>query len=108
MVRHIVYSDQLVFPRRDDPSDVFLQFIVMRRLNQRLPAFDCEDDVDVNLAVGVGHKGKMSLLTELGNSICLAILQRCRPWPGLGNSITKAKMQRTIRRTALAVASNSS
>ena len=87
MVRHVVYGDQLILSSGDNASDVLLEFIVTRRLNQRLPAFDCEDDVDINLGVGVGHGKKMPLLTELWNSIWLAILQRCRPWPGLGISL---------------------
>ena len=39
----------------------------MFRLDEVLPAFDSEHDVDVNLCVGVGHVRKMPLLTELGN-----------------------------------------
>ena len=84
MVRHVVYGDQLILPGGDNASDVLLEFIVIFWIDQRLPAFDCEDDVDVNLGVGVGHGKKVPLLTELGNSIWLMVLQRYRPWPGLG------------------------
>jgi len=69
MVRHIIYGNQFLPLRRDDARDVFLQFVVMFGLNEILPAFDGEHDVDVNLRVGVGHGRKMPLLTELENLI---------------------------------------
>ena len=39
-------------------------------LDEALPAFSGEYNVDVNLRVGVGHVPKMPLLTELGKLFC--------------------------------------
>ena len=78
MVRHVVYRNQLVLLGGDDAGDVFLQLVVAFRRDEALPAFDGEDDLDVDLRVGVGHARKMPLLTELGSSFAL-VLQRCRP-----------------------------
>ena len=46
MVRHIVSGDHFLFFSRDDASDEFLQFIVVFRLDEILPALDGKDDVD--------------------------------------------------------------
>src|ERR1019366_6671584 len=39
----------------------------MLRLDEALPAFDGEHNMEINLRVGVGHAPKMPLLTELEN-----------------------------------------
>ena len=85
MIRHIVDRNQLLLLSGDDAGDVFLQFVVVFRLDEALPAFNGEHDVDVNLHVGVGHAQKMPLLTELENQFIL-VLQRCRAygaWEGV-------------------------
>ena len=44
-----------------------MEFVVALWRDEVLPAFDGEHDLNVDLCVGVGHAGKMPLLTELGN-----------------------------------------
>ena len=68
VIRHIVDDDQFLFLAGDDAGDEFLQFVVVFRRDEILPAFNGEHDVNVNLRVGVCHAPNMSLLTELGNS----------------------------------------
>ena len=79
MVRQIVNGDQFLILPRKDAGDVFLQFVVVFRLDEALPAFDGEHDMDINLRVGVGHAPKMPLLTELEN-ILFYFLQICRAY----------------------------
>ena len=40
----------------NNSGDVFLQFVIVNRIDQILPAFDGEYDLDVNLSVGIGHE----------------------------------------------------
>jgi hypothetical protein len=40
---------------RDDPGHVLLEFIVVLALNQIMSPLNGENDMDVNLCVGVGH-----------------------------------------------------
>src|SRR5882724_4180969 len=67
VVGHIVDDNQLLFPTGNDAGDVFLQLVVMFWIEEVLPAFDGEHNMDINLRVGVGHASKMPLLTELEN-----------------------------------------
>jgi len=60
MVRHIVDGNELLFLTGDDASDVFLKFVIVLRLDEILPAFHREHDMNVDLCVGVGHARKMS------------------------------------------------
>jgi len=48
---------------RDDPGHVLLQFVVVLAPNQILPPPNSENNMDVNLCVGVGHN--MPLLRSL-------------------------------------------
>jgi len=66
MVWEIIDCYQFVFLTCNDPADVFLEFIIVFGLNEILPSFDREHDVNINLRVRVGHAQKMPLLTELG------------------------------------------
>ena len=82
MIRHIVDGDQFLFLAGDDAGDEFLQFIIVFRRDEILPAFNGEHDVDINLRVGVCHTRNMSLLTELENpfyldSTKMSRLRRC-------------------------------
>lgn len=70
MIRHIVNHNQLLLLRGDDASDVFLKLVVVFRLDEALPTFDGEHNVDIDLRVGIGHAPKMPLLTELENLFC--------------------------------------
>ena len=79
MVGHIVYCNQLLFLSRDDAGDIFLQFVVAFRLDEALPAFNGEHDVDINLRVGIGHAPRMPLLAELENHF-IYVLQRCHAY----------------------------
>src|ERR1039458_4127593 len=67
VIRHIVYRNQLLLLTGDDAGDVFLKFVVVFRLDEVLPAFDGEHNMEIDLRVGVGHASKMPLLTELEN-----------------------------------------
>ena len=67
VIRHIVYRNQFLLLPRDNAGDVFLQFVVVFRLDEALPAFNGEHDMEIDLRVGVGHAPKMPLLTELEN-----------------------------------------
>jgi hypothetical protein len=103
MIRHIIYGDQFLFPAGNDASNVFLQLVVLFRLDEALPAFNGEHDVDVNLRVGVGHVPKMPLLTELENLFCfgstkMSRLRRCGASRGNSNNI---KIHIGFRLTAL-------
>ena len=64
MVGHIVYGNQLLPLRGDDAGDVFLQFVIVFRRDEILPAFHRKHDVKINLCVGIGHAWNISLLTE--------------------------------------------
>ena len=70
MIRQVVYGDQLLPLGGDDAREVFLQFVIMFRRDEALPALDGKHDVEVDLRVGVGHLQKMPLLTELENLFC--------------------------------------
>ena len=78
MVRHVVYRNQLVPLRGNDAGDVFLEFVVVFRCDEALPAFHGKHDMDVNLRIGIRHAPTMPLLTEIGN-LFLLVLQRWRP-----------------------------
>jgi hypothetical protein len=67
MNSNIVNGNQLVLLCGDDPGDVFLKLIVVFRLDEVLPTFDSEHDVEINLRIGICHESKMPLLTELEN-----------------------------------------
>jgi hypothetical protein len=62
-----------------DAGDVLLEFVIVFRPDEILPALDGEHDIDVNLRVGIGHARKMPLLTEL-EIFFLPVLQRCRSY----------------------------
>ena len=84
VIRHIVYGNQFLILTGNNAGDVFLKFVVMVRLDEALPAFDGEHDMDVDLRVGVGHASKMPLLTELENLFSfgatkISRLRRCQP-----------------------------
>jgi hypothetical protein len=79
MIRHIVDGNHFLFLTGNDACDVFLQLVVVFRLDEALPAFNSEHDMDINLRVGVGHAPKMPLLTELEN-IFVSFLQRCHAY----------------------------
>jgi hypothetical protein len=55
MIRHVVDGDKLLTPSGDDAGEVFLQFIIVFSPDQVLPALYSENNMDVNLCVGVGH-----------------------------------------------------
>src|SRR5665213_3303652 len=67
VIRHIVYGNQFLLFPRDNAGDVFLKFVIVLRLNEALPAFNGEHDMEIDLRVGVGHAPKMPLLTEHEN-----------------------------------------
>jgi hypothetical protein len=39
----------------DNPGDVFLEFVVVSRVDEVLPPSHREHDVKLNLSIGVGH-----------------------------------------------------
>ena len=49
VIGHIVDGDQFLFLAGNDTRDKFLQFVIARGLNESLPAFCRENDVNVNL-----------------------------------------------------------
>jgi hypothetical protein len=79
VIGHVVDGDEFLFLTGHDTGDVFLEFVIVSRWNQTLSAFDSKHDVNVNLGVRVGHPNKMSLPTELVNSIYDGLLQRYHP-----------------------------
>ena len=63
MIWHTIDRDKLLIPPRYDPRDVFLQFLLALGLNDACAPGNGEDDVQIDLGVGVGHSRKyMSLL----------------------------------------------
>src|SRR6266540_1979265 len=78
VVGHVINCNELLSLPRNNARDVFLELVVVLRANEILSAFDGEDDMDIDLRVGVGHARKMPLLTELGQTQN-SLLQRCRP-----------------------------
>jgi len=68
VIWHTIDRDKLLIATRYDPRDVFLQFLLALGLNDTCAPGNGEDDVQVDLGVGVGHSRKyMSLLRELIN-----------------------------------------
>ena len=59
-------SDELLLLPGHDAGDVFLQLFLSFRSNHASPRGDGEDDVHVNLGVGVGHRRRCAAPTELG------------------------------------------
>jgi len=64
VVRHAVDGEKLLTLAGNDAADVFLQLLLPVREDEVLPALNGEDNVNVDLRVGVGH-GFMPLLPEL-------------------------------------------
>ena len=79
MIGQIVKGDQFVFLRGDEAGEVFLKLVVGLGREEAWPALHGKDDGNVNLRIGVGHAGKMSLRPELGKSL-LPFLQRFRAY----------------------------
>src|SRR5579863_8999010 len=84
MVWHIVYGDQFLILGGDNSGYILLQFFIMLRLDQTLPALHGEYHMDVYLAVGIGHPQTMPLLTELENLFVL-FSTNISPLTGLSN-----------------------
>jgi hypothetical protein len=55
MIGHAADRDQFLLLLADDPSDVLLDPLFVIRLNQALSSMDREDNLNVDLRVGVGH-----------------------------------------------------
>ena len=83
MVGHIVYGNRLVPLGGDDAGDVFLQFVIVFRRDEILPAFNGKHDVQINLRVGICHL-KYAAPTELKYLFVRGFLQICRAY-GAGN-----------------------
>ena len=64
MVRHVVDSDQFLTLRCHDSGDVLLQFVVVNGIDEVLPAFHGEHDLNVDLSICVGPRSFL-LLIEL-------------------------------------------
>ena len=56
VIRHGVYLDNFLFFVCDDARDIAMKLDFVFFWNKGLSAFDCEDDVYINLGVGVGHR----------------------------------------------------
>lgn len=67
MIRHAINRDQFLFSLPDNSADVFLQFLFALESNHTGACGHRENDVNVDLRVGVGHSegGYVPLLTEL-------------------------------------------
>lgn len=98
MIGHIVDGNQFLFLRRNNAGDVFLQFVVVLRRDEILPAFDGEHDVNINLRVGICHAQKMPLLAELENLFRL-VLQRCRAYGASRDSSYDSKSKKIFKIT---------
>src|ERR1700722_19605217 len=74
-----------MFLTGDNAGDVFLELVVVSRLDEVLPAFNGEHGLNVNLCIGVCHGRKMPLLTELENPFWLVATKmshlRCCDYP---------------------------
>ena len=53
VVRHAMDCQELLPAMAHDSGDVFVQLLFVFRMDERLTAFYCEHDLDVDLAVGV-------------------------------------------------------
>ena len=60
MIRHVIYGNQLMLLGGDDARDVFLQLVVVFWGDKALPAFNGENDLNVDLGVGVCHRDNPS------------------------------------------------
>ena len=81
MVGHGIDLDDGLFFLFDDAHDIPVEFVFMLFWDEGLPAFKGEDDVYVDLRIGVGH----DLPTEMSPLRGLVYfgyryLQRCRPY----------------------------
>jgi hypothetical protein len=56
VVRHAMDRQELLAPMRDDPGDVFVQFLFECGPNETLPHFHGKDDLDVDLCVCICHE----------------------------------------------------
>ena len=55
MVWHAMHGYKLLALASDDAGDVFLKFFLAFRCDEILASLDGEDDLNVDLGVGVGH-----------------------------------------------------
>src|SRR5882672_7286232 len=55
MVRHTMNRQQLLFPFPDNASQIFMELLIVSLVNQALPTLDREDNLDIDLRIGVGH-----------------------------------------------------
>ena len=55
MIGHAVDRDQFLILLADDTSDVLLDLLFVIRLNQALSSLNGEDNLNIDLGVGVGH-----------------------------------------------------
>ena len=56
MVRHTMNRQQLLFPLPDNASEIFMEFLLVFLANQALSPLDREDNLDIDLRVGVSHR----------------------------------------------------
>ena len=55
MIGHAIDRDKLLFMVANDSGDVFVEFFFIFLLDQILPSLHREDNLDVDLCVGVCH-----------------------------------------------------
>ena len=55
MIWHVIDCYQLLALSGDDAGHVFLKFVVMLSLDQALPSLHSENNLDVDLGVGIRH-----------------------------------------------------
>ena len=81
MIGHgIDFNDGLFF-LSDDAHDITVElgFVLFR--DEGLSAFDSENDVYVDLCIGVGHGFPTEMSPLRGLTVCVGVLlQRCRPY----------------------------
>jgi hypothetical protein len=72
VVWHTINRDQFLLPLRYDSGDVFLQFLFPIRSNHARPTRNREDDMKINLCVGVRHREQIHMppLTGLICVVC--------------------------------------
>jgi len=66
MIRHIVYGDQFLPLTGNDTGNVLLEFVVVLGFDETLPPFNRENNVDIDLRVGICHGCSNVAPTELG------------------------------------------
>jgi hypothetical protein len=103
MIWHVIDRDQLLPLSRDDTGDVLLKLIVVLFLNKALPPLYGENDMDVDLRVGVSHGAAPTELIAIfiGGTIQILLLRSIRYTADDSNHRGRKQKVAPVRKTLL-------